>query len=74
MAARVELEVRVRVGDGDWISPGAGVITGDDAADINHQIADALRELATELDATGAAATQEWLGRMSYRPPARGDG
>lgn len=72
--ARVELEVRVRVGDGDWISPAAGVITGDDAEAINHQIADALRELATELDAASAAAAQERLGRMSYRGPASGNG
>jgi hypothetical protein len=72
--ARVELEVRVRVGDGEWLSPGAGVFTGDDAEDINHQIADSLRELASELDTAGAAAAQDRLGRMSYRGPARDDG
>lgn len=54
---RVELDVRTRVGDGDWISLLTPAIAEDECLPgVAGQISDALRRLADEVEAMGAGA------------------
>ncbi|MDL4812813.1 hypothetical protein [Actinomadura opuntiae] len=47
---RFELDVRVRIGDGEWLSPVTAVGAGDSADEVTHEVAEALRGIATALD------------------------
>lgn len=54
---RVELDVRTRVGDGDWISLLTPTIAEDECLPgVAAQISEALRRLADEVEAIGGGS------------------
>lgn len=52
--ALFELDIRAKVGDGDWVSLAGGELPGDTTSEVMQGVAAALREVADAVERQGA--------------------